>query len=361
VEEATGIFSLFGALLERVDNPEAQRELCGGLASLVAATNGTEDVTSREKRSGMLASLFNLRSNGVEKIRLLTKIVDMADATTLASTGIMGEGVSSLSDMLEPSTMEASLAVWGDISEEEKRGLFRAVVKGMDRLLNKLADAKSDAAKAKSVKDVEDRKQAYLLLILGTYKDESSVDNEALTYAQQASIGVINNPIDLFSSQHRLLHLPAVQALQKSPSTSPLYDLLKLLHGGKLQDYRDFTSMPDKSGVFTNFSLDEAECTKNMSLLSLVSLAGEHEEIPYSAIASTLDISEDQVEKWVILGVSSGLMEAKMDQLSKVVIVERCVVRQFGRKEWEALKVRLDKWKVNVRGVLDALKSASEN
>ena len=119
--------------------------------------------------------------------------------------------------------------------------------------------------------------------------------------------------------------------------------------------------MPDKSGVFTTFSLNEADCTKNMSLLSLVSLAGEHEEIPYSAIASTLDISEDQVEKWVILGVSSGLMEAKMDQLSKVVIVERCVVRQFGRKEWEALKVRLDKWKVNVRGVLDALKNASEN
>lgn len=170
MEEATGIFSLFGALLERVDNPDVQRELCGGLASLVAATNGTEDINSKEKRSGMLAALFNLRSNGVEKIRLLTKIVDMADATTLASTG--GEGVSSLSDMLEPSTMEASLAVWGDISEEEKRDLFRAVVKGMDRLLNKLADAKGDAAKAKSVKDVEDRKQAYLLLILDTYKNE---------------------------------------------------------------------------------------------------------------------------------------------------------------------------------------------
>lgn len=118
--------------------------------------------------------------------------------------------------------------------------------------------------------------------------------------------------------------------------------------------------MPDKSGVFAAFSLNEAECTKNMSLLSLVSLAGEHEEIPYSAIASTLDIPEDQVEKWVIMGVSSGLIEAKMDQLSKVVLVERCVVRQFGRKEWEALKVRLDKWKVNVRGVLDALKSASD-
>ena len=116
--------------------------------------------------------------------------------------------------------------------------------------------------------------------------------------------------------------------------------------------------MPDKSTVFSAFELDEEECMKNMCLLSLVSLAGEHEEIPYGAIASTLDVTEDQVERWVILGVSSGLMEAKMDQLRKVVLVERCVVRQFGPKEWAALKVRLDKWKANVKGVLDALKKS---
>ncbi len=116
--------------------------------------------------------------------------------------------------------------------------------------------------------------------------------------------------------------------------------------------------MPDKSSVFTNFDLDEEECMKNMCLLSLISLAGEHEEIPYTAIASTLDIKEDQVEKWVILGVSSGLMEAKMDQLRKVVLVQRCAVRKFGPNEWAALKIRLDKWKSNVRGVLHALKTS---
>jgi len=92
--------------------------------------------------------------------------------------------------------------------------------------------------------------------------------------------------------------------------------------------------------------------------LSLVSLASEHEEIPYSAIASTLSINEDEVEQWVIKAVSSGLMEAKMDQLRKVVLVERCAVRQFGMKEWSALKVRLDTWKVNVKGVLDALEKS---
>ena len=127
---------------------------------------------------------------------------------------------------------------------------------------------------------------------------------------------------------------------------------------GKLQDYRDFTSMPDKMTVFATFKINEDQCMKNMCLLSLVSLAGEHEEIPYSAIASTLNIPEDNVEQWVIRAVSSGLMEAKMDQLRKVVLVERCAVRQFGKKEWGALKLRLDTWKANVKGVLDALEKS---
>lgn len=116
--------------------------------------------------------------------------------------------------------------------------------------------------------------------------------------------------------------------------------------------------MPDKNSVFGQYNLDEEECRRNMCLLSLVSLAGEHEEIPYSAVASTLNVKETEVEQWVIRAVSSGLMEAKMDQLRKVVLVERCAVRQFGSKEWTALKNRLDTWKANVSGVLDALKKS---
>lgn len=188
---------------------------------------------------------------------------------------------------------------------------------------------------------------------------QSQLDDQASSYARDASVYAIRDPINLFSTQQRrILSLPAVTALSKSPSTSALYDLLKIFMEGKLQDYRDFTAMPDKATVFATYGLDEEECMKNMCLLSLVSLAGEHEEIPYGAVASTLSIEESDVERWVIRAVSSGLMEAKMDQLRKVVLVERCAVRSFGSKEWEGLKARLDKWKVNVRGVLDALKSS---
>lgn len=95
-----------------------------------------------------------------------------------------------------------------------------------------------------------------------------------------------------------------------------------------------------------------------MRLLSLCSLATEHEEIPYDAIASTLQVDESVVENWVIDAVSSGLLSAKMDQLQNVVMVERCVVRRFGIEQWKILQERLNVWKKNVKGVLEGLKQS---
>ena len=187
-----GTFSLFGALLERVENGEVQKELCMGLMNAVVSASSSDNgddndaAAAKEKRSAMLAALFNLRSDGIEKVRILTHIVNLAEESMLVPG--VGEGVSSLSDMLMPETLEQSLVVWGGakktIPEEEKRGLFRAVVNGMDRLLGTLkssggkgaedatAEALSEGALDKNIRDVDDRKQTYLLMILDTYKDE---------------------------------------------------------------------------------------------------------------------------------------------------------------------------------------------
>ena len=95
-----------------------------------------------------------------------------------------------------------------------------------------------------------------------------------------------------------------------------------------------------------------------MRLLSLCSLATEHEEIPYDAIATTLQIDTKDVEKWVIAAVSSGLLTAKMDQLQRVVMVEKCVVRRFGMEQWKVLQRRLNEWTRNVRSVVEGLKQS---
>ena len=94
-----------------------------------------------------------------------------------------------------------------------------------------------------------------------------------------------------------------------------------------------------------------------MRILSLCSLAAEHEEIPYSVVAETLQLTESgDVEKWVIAAVSSGLVSAKMDQLQEKVMVERSVVRKFDMEQWKALQSRLHLWKQNVGGILEAYK-----
>ncbi|KAL3798453.1 hypothetical protein ACHAW5_007405 [Stephanodiscus triporus] len=374
LDEAVSAFSLLTVYLDRVGDAVVGGELCGLLADAVAA-GSSEDDGGRDRRSAMIAALFNLRSDGCERARLLARIVDLADASTLSP----GEprGVSALADALDPATLKSSLVLWGDgVDDVVLRALYAAVSRGMDRVLATLTKDEGDKTTEAKIRATKERKQTYMLLFLETYKEEflicivyilvslsltnthvqSKLDADAASYAREASVYAIRDPIHLFSTQRRILSLLAVSALKTSEPA--LYDLLKIFMEGKLQDYRDFTAMPDKVAVFSTFGLDEDICMENMSLLSLVSLAGEHEEIPYGAIAATLNVREDEVERWVIRAVSSGLMDAKMDQLRRVVLVERCAVRQFGIREWTAMKIRLDKWKSNVKGVLDALKKS---
>lgn len=130
--------------------------------------------------------------------------------------------------------------------------------------------------------------------------------------------------------------------------------LLEIFQEGKLDDFKPFIAK--NKDILKENKLDLSSCTRHMRLLSLCSLAVEHEEIPYSAIAETLDITLPQVESWVIAAVASGLLVAKMDQLQQVVMVERCAVRKFGLEQWKVLQSRLNSWKKNVKNVLEGLK-----
>lgn len=105
------------------------------------------------------------------------------------------------------------------------------------------------------------------------------------------------------------------------------------------------------------YGLSSEQCIHYMRILSLCSLSAEHQEIPYCTIAKTLQLpSKDEVENWVIVAVSSGLLVAKMDQLQQKVMVERAVVRKFDIQQWQALQKRLNAWKQNLSGILEGFK-----
>ena len=143
--------------------------------------------------------------------------------------------------------------------------------------------------------------------------------------------------------------------------TAPLLALLKVFQEGKLDDYQSYLKSKGGDAVLSQWGLSPDDCSRHMRILSLCSLAAEHEEIPYAVVAETLQLTESgDVEKWVIAAVSSGPLSAKMDQLQEKVMVERSVVRKFDMEQWKALQSRLHLWKQNVGGILDAYKQSKQ-
>lgn len=144
--------------------------------------------------------------------------------------------------------------------------------------------------------------------------------------------------------------------------TKVLHGLLTVFQEGKLEDYHSFVKANGGEGkVLAPWGLVGEECVRYMRILSMCSLAAEHEEIPYSSIAETLQLpSEKEVESWVIAAVSSGLLSAKMDQLQQKVMVERSVIRRFDMDQWKALQSQLNLWKQNLKGILDAFQQTQQ-
>jgi translation initiation factor 3 subunit M len=108
--------------------------------------------------------------------------------------------------------------------------------------------------------------------------------------------------------------------LQNDEKFSKLYELVVLFAEEKLDSFDSFNEKyPD---YLESLGLLREDCLKKIRLLSLATLASENSEIAYAQIAKTLNISEDEVEGWVIFAVAANLIDAKLDQIKKAVVFQ---------------------------------------
>ncbi|KAJ3285724.1 hypothetical protein HK104_009360 [Borealophlyctis nickersoniae] len=174
-----------------------------------------------------------------------------------------------------------------------------------------------------------------------------------------------------------LFRLQAVQALKPSK----LFDLLTIFMEHGLAQYRAFVK--SNAGFVAKEGLSEEANVKKMRLLSMATLAGKNVqgEVPYEAIAKELEIPEDEVEIWVINGewhsaseicvvlllrvpkpfkkvIRAGLIDAKMNQLKKTVVVSRSTHRVFSDAQWQQLSDKLAAWRTNLKEVLQVIANA---
>jgi translation initiation factor 3 subunit M len=314
--DAVAAVSLLAALIER-----AERSIQDFVKALLA--DDSPETVSRKMT--LLSVLYNMRADANEKSFLLQTMYQLAGSfcpQMLEEDQVLGA-------LLIGETVPRIVAMLDAWRVTDRRELYRTI-----------ADVSSG-----------EKKQRFLLLLIESYPDSVGA-------AKEAAIGAIRDPVSLFAQQRKILSMPAIQALAKEDAN--LFGILRVFQEGKLSDYQAYLEANGgHAKVLAPLGLEEQACLRNMKILSLCSLASEHEEVPYARIAETLQLpSNSDVESWVIAATSTGLLRAKMDQLRHVVMIERCVVRQFDTEQWNALQRRLQDWKQNVGGVLQSLKDA---
>ncbi|KAG0308669.1 hypothetical protein BGZ98_007241 [Dissophora globulifera] len=191
----------------------------------------------------------------------------------------------------------------------------------------------------------------FLVKYLTSFNGTSELDGQKV-HATRAIVESLALPEVL--NFENLLKIDAIQHLK----SEKVYELLSVFMSGNVQDYRALVAK--HGGFVKQLGLDEEETLRKIRLLSLASLGSENlsRELSYQEIAKALEIEESEVEMWVIDVIRAGLVEAKLNQVSKVVTINRSIYRTFGTAQWQQLSQRLHGWKQSLAEILQVIANA---
>mmetsp|Transcript_74348 Transcript_74348/g.112002 ORF Transcript_74348/g.112002 Transcript_74348/m.112002 type:complete len:363 (+) Transcript_74348:29-1117(+) len=129
-----------------------------------------------------------------------------------------------------------------------------------------------------------------------------------------------------------LIELRAVKQLQGQK----IYDLLYLFSQKNLDSFEAFNK--ENAGFLSDNGLCAEQCAKKMRILSLTSLASEKKILQYSQIAEALCVDSADAEIWVISAISTGLIDARIDQANEQVFIRHSSQRSFNESDWKSLQ-----------------------
>ncbi|KZC09240.1 Eukaryotic translation initiation factor 3 subunit M [Dufourea novaeangliae] len=137
-----------------------------------------------------------------------------------------------------------------------------------------------------------------------------------------------------------------------------IHDLLLVFVKDKLPGYLHFYQH-HKEFVEHQLGLNHEQNMKKMRLLTFMQLAETNPEMSFDTIQEELQISEDEVESFIIDVLKTKLVRARMDQAGRKVLISSTMHRTFGRPQWMQLRDLLAAWKVNLTGVQEGMKSVA--
>lgn len=108
-------------------------------------------------------------------------------------------------------------------------------------------------------------------------------------------------------------------------------------------------------GGWRRAGLTHEECLRKQRVLALAGLASGREELSYAQVAQELGVEEGEVEAWVIEAVGAGVVDARLDQTRRVVLVNHVTLRTFTAEHWQQMSSRLALWKDNLVSLLEVV------
>ncbi|KAI6152380.1 hypothetical protein BKA82DRAFT_4110653 [Pisolithus tinctorius] len=139
------------------------------------------------------------------------------------------------------------------------------------------------------------------------------------------------------------------------------HELFPLLQIFLDSGYPELTTWADSNtDVLDTYDLNRSELERKIRLLAFSSLAFDYigRDLSYSQIASTLQVSSSEVEKWSIDVIRAGLVSGKLSQATQTLHVVRSSARKFEREQWEALEKRLLAWKTGLASIIEIVANA---
>ncbi|KAJ2159126.1 hypothetical protein GGF46_003248 [Coemansia sp. RSA 552] len=154
-----------------------------------------------------------------------------------------------------------------------------------------------------------------------------------------------------------LAGLGSVQALSAGGRLGVAGALLDTLVASDYLQWKEYAAA-NQAGL-ADLGVNAERAGDKMRLLTVASIAATRlgEAVPFGDVAAALNVEDDDVETWVIDVVRSGLMQGKMNQVSRTLVPTRSTYRTFGAAQWEHLAERLAQW----GQALDALQPVIRN
>ncbi|XP_032816078.1 eukaryotic translation initiation factor 3 subunit M [Petromyzon marinus] len=192
-----------------------------------------------------------------------------------------------------------------------------------------------------------ERAARVMVELLGSYTEENA--SQARDDAHRCIVRALRDP-NTFLFDH-LLALKPVRFLEGEL----IHDLLTIFVSGKLSAYLKFYGA--NKDFVESLGLSHEQNLGKMRLLTFMGMAVEQTEIGFSTITQELQISQDDVEAFVIDAVRTKMVHCKIDQTQRKVVVNHSTHRTFGRQQWQQLFDSLGSWNQHLTQVRTSLLS----